>query len=65
MGLLPPPEPGVSTGPSRIHPPVETRVEHLKSTTESAETERRRPTLRRHVNHMLIYRIDAARPKIR
>ena len=40
MDILPPPEPGVSTGPSRIHPPVETRVEHLKSTTESAETER-------------------------
>lgn len=40
MGILPPPEPGVSTGPFRTHPPVETRVEHLRSMTESAETER-------------------------
>ena len=39
MDILPPPEPGVSTGPFRAHPPVETRVEHLRSMTESAETE--------------------------
>ena len=40
MDILPPAEPGVSTGPFRTHPPTEERVEYLNSLTESAETSR-------------------------
>ncbi|PSQ13945.1 hypothetical protein BRD02_11035 [Halobacteriales archaeon QS_8_69_73] len=38
--ILPPTEPGVSTGLFRTHSPVETQVEHLRSMTESAGMER-------------------------
>ena len=37
---IPPPEPGVATGSFRTHSPVEIRVEHLGSMTESAGMER-------------------------
>ena len=40
VDILSPLEPGVSTGPFRTHPPIETRLEHLRSMTKSAEMKR-------------------------